>query len=122
MNKIKYNPLLHAALLSLSIGFVSTAASHPPGLAEDHEYYQGPWLEVEKFDQPDLFKRVDDMLPEPSGMRTASGAPGPEYWQQQVDYEIDVQIDTDNHRIVGTERITYTNNKSRRPQLSLGPT
>jgi len=49
-------------------------------------------------------------LRSPNAMRTASGAPGPEYWQQRVDYVIDVTLDVENRRIIGSETITYRNN------------
>ena len=42
--------------------------------------------------------------------RTASGAPGHEYYQQKADYVINVQLDEKNHVITGDETITYTNN------------
>jgi hypothetical protein len=32
------------------------------------------------------------------------------YWQQQADYEIEIELNTQNHRYEGKERITYTNN------------
>lgn len=48
-------------------------------------------------------------LPTPNAMRTASGAPGPAYWQQQVDYRIDVSLDEATRRIAGKEQVTYTN-------------
>ena len=43
-------------------------------------------------------------------MRSASGAPGPDYWQQRADYVIDVTLDEDLKTITGSETITYTNN------------
>ncbi len=43
-------------------------------------------------------------------VRLGSGAPGPDYWQQRADYEIDVTLDTDNTKLVGAIRCTYTNN------------
>ena len=46
-------------------------------------------------------------LPEPGPFRDASGAPGPEYWQQRADYHIRASLVGD--RIEGSERITYTN-------------
>ncbi|MFT5619640.1 MAG: hypothetical protein ACI85I_002887, partial [Arenicella sp.] len=49
-------------------------------------------------------------LPTPNVYRTASGAPGHEYWQQKADYKIDVELDEDKNRITGKEEITYTNN------------
>ena len=42
--------------------------------------------------------------------RTASGAPGPAYYQQQADYKMDIELDDENKRIYGSETITYTNN------------
>ena len=38
----------------------------------------------------DAFRQLDELLPTPNVYRTASGAPGHAYWQQRVDYEIDV--------------------------------
>lgn len=49
-------------------------------------------------------------LPPPSPQRTPSGIPGPDYWQQQADYRIDVTLDPSIHRVEGTAIITYTNN------------
>lgn len=55
-----------------------------------------------------LFEPLD--LPEPNMYRTASGSPGPAYWQQRADYRITVNLDPSAHRISGTVEITYTNN------------
>ncbi|MEM6674946.1 MAG: M1 family metallopeptidase [Planctomycetota bacterium] len=60
--------------------------------------------------RPDKFAQLRAELPTPNGYRTASGAPGHEYWQQQVDYVIDVELDDETQEITGTERITYRNN------------
>jgi hypothetical protein len=49
-------------------------------------------------------------LPTPNNQHTASGAPGHEYSQQQVDYKMDIILDDDNQRIYGEETITYHNN------------
>jgi hypothetical protein len=54
------------------------------------------------------FRRLE--LPSPTAMRTASGAPGPAYWQQRVDYVIRATLDTVGRTLRGEERITYTNN------------
>jgi hypothetical protein len=42
-------------------------------------------------------------------MRTGSGAPGPDYWQQRVDYVIQASLDTVARKIDGRERIIYHN-------------
>ncbi|RYY38603.1 MAG: M1 family peptidase [Chitinophagaceae bacterium] len=43
-------------------------------------------------------------------VRSASGAPGPKYWQNRADYVIDATIDTLRHALSGSVTITYTNN------------
>ncbi|MDG2090545.1 MAG: M1 family metallopeptidase [Gammaproteobacteria bacterium] len=58
----------------------------------------------------DKFRQLDEVSPTANSYRTASGAPGNEYWQQQADYLIEVTLDEENKRILGSERITYTNN------------
>lgn len=53
------------------------------------------------------FRRL--ALPAPTLIREGSGRPGPEYWQQRVDYTIAVSLDTATHTIAGRETIRYTN-------------
>jgi DNA-dependent RNA polymerase auxiliary subunit epsilon len=59
---------------------------------------------------PDKFKQMYDLLATPNMYRTASGAPGPEYYQQQADYKIDIELDDKNTKLYGQETVTYTNN------------
>src|SRR5690606_27016401 len=42
--------------------------------------------------------------------RTASGKPGPEYWQNSADYNLDVNLDDKTHTVSGKVSIYYTNN------------
>lgn len=42
--------------------------------------------------------------------RTASGKPGPEYWQNSADYNLEVTLDDKTHTISGNVTIHYTNN------------
>jgi len=56
-----------------------------------------------------MFRQLDEW-PDPNSYRAASGYPGRDYWQQQVDYVIEAELDTVNHTIRGSERITYHNN------------
>lgn len=58
----------------------------------------------------DPFKQLYRELPTPNSYRTASGAPGHEYWQQKADYIIDVVLDEEKQKISGKETITYHNN------------
>ena len=60
-------------------------------------------------DSSDRFFQIDSWLPTPTASRTASGAPGPGYWQQRADYDIDVTLDDDNQTIRGTVRLDYHN-------------
>jgi hypothetical protein len=56
------------------------------------------------------FSQMYDLLATPNMFRTASGAPGPAYYQQQADYKIDIELDDKNSKINGSEVITYSNN------------
>jgi hypothetical protein len=62
-----------------------------------------------KYNQEDKFRQLEEILPTPNETRTASGAPAHKYWQQKVDYEIDVQIDDETQVLTGSETITYRN-------------
>ena len=65
-----------------------------------------------KFKQADKFRQLEEILPTPNAARVASGAPGKGYWQQQVDYEIDIRLNDETQELFGKEKITYTNNSS----------
>lgn len=55
-----------------------------------------------------IFSPLD--LPTPNSVRTAIGLPGPDYWQQQADYFIEVELDPERQICRGKETIRYTNN------------
>ena len=65
--------------------------------------------EASKYDHKEAFAPIfypaygDDV-------RTASGSPGPKYWQNAADYKINAALDDVNHEITGTVQITYKNN------------
>ena len=56
------------------------------------------------------FKQLGEELPTPNVYRTASGAPGHQYFQQQADYDMEITLDDQTQRIYGKETVTYTNN------------
>ncbi len=56
------------------------------------------------------FEQLGTTLPTPNEYRTASGAPGPKYWQQRCDYDIKATLDEKNLMIRGSEKVTYYNN------------
>ncbi len=55
------------------------------------------------------FRQLKQEFSTPNVYRTASGAPGHEYWQQRVNYKIDIVMDDKTQRIDGREVITYCN-------------
>ena len=57
----------------------------------------------------DKFRQLDEALPTANDYRTAGGEPGHEYWQQKVDYNIDVTLIEDRRRIEARQSIRYTN-------------
>lgn len=58
----------------------------------------------------DKFKQLHEELPTPNTYRTASGAPGTDYWQQRADYDMKIRLDDEAQRVYGEETITYYNN------------
>ncbi|HZH86778.1 MAG TPA: M1 family aminopeptidase [Brumimicrobium sp.] len=56
------------------------------------------------------FRQLKQELPTPNVYRTASGAPGHEYYQQRANYNIKIELDDEKQTIHGEERITYINN------------
>jgi hypothetical protein len=56
------------------------------------------------------FRQLKQELATPNVYRTASGAPGHEYYQQQANYDIKIELDDEKQTIHGKERITYINN------------
>jgi hypothetical protein len=56
------------------------------------------------------FKQLKEELATPNVYRTASGAPGHQYYQQKASYVIDVALDDENQKLTGKEVITYKNN------------
>lgn len=56
------------------------------------------------------FEAMDRLLAPPSPYRTASGAPGNDYWQQRANYKIKASIDENKNLLEGEETITYFNN------------
>ncbi len=53
------------------------------------------------------FRALD--LPAATRYRGGDGRPGPDYWQQRVDYRIQARLDTARQTVTGTETIHYTN-------------
>ncbi len=56
------------------------------------------------------FEQMYQEFATPNTYRSASGTPGPDYYQQQANYKMDIELDDKNAKIYGTETITYINN------------
>jgi hypothetical protein len=56
----------------------------------------------------DIFAQLD--LPTGTEMRLGSGAPGPDWWQQRCDYDIDATINPEARRLEASMTVTYHNN------------
>ncbi len=63
-----------------------------------------------KGDWQDKFRQLEVDLPTPNTYRTASGAPGHQYWQQRADYRIEVKLDAAAKRLTGKQSVQYHNN------------
>lgn len=55
------------------------------------------------------FEQLGTLLPTANTYRNMDGSPGPDYWQQRVDYDIECTLDEKNQRLDGKEIITYHN-------------
>ena len=73
-----------------------------PAMADANRQTKGNW--------DDKFRQLEVDLPTPNTYRTASGAPGEAYWQQQADYVIAATLDEAAKRITASGTITYRNN------------
>ena len=62
-----------------------------------------------KYGQDDKFRQLEEILPTPNGYRSAAGEPGPDYWQQKIDYNIDVTLNDADQSVHGSETIRYHN-------------
>ncbi|WP_435992729.1 M1 family metallopeptidase [Brevundimonas sp. LjRoot202] len=92
--------LLLASVAGLSLMAQATAAQQSVGP-----------IDQSKGSFEDKFRQFEgEDWPTPTDYRNASGAPGHRYWQQQVDYDIDVSLDEARRTLTGREAVTYTNN------------
>ena len=83
--------------LAISFLFISVAAVMGQGPAPTN------------YNANTRFEQMGALLPTPNTFRTASGAPGKDYFQNKADYDIKAELDDENQRIIGSETITYTN-------------
>ncbi len=56
------------------------------------------------------FRQMYDLLQPANNYRTATGAPGHEYYQCRADYNINVELDDQSQKLYGEEIVTFYNN------------
>ena len=93
-SRVPAGPLSVLALLLATVAAPAPAAAQMPDAPPPVE-------------NSEIFDPLE--LPTPTDERLASGEPGPDYWQNAADYEIDVRLHPKERRIEGSETITYTN-------------
>lgn len=89
MRRLKHIALLCSSALLYFAGHAQTPASN----FDQHEAFN-----------PLFYPAYGDEV------RAADGTPGPKYWQNRADYNIDASLDDSLNSITGTVTITYTNN------------
>jgi len=102
MDRIRLRRLVLGMVAILTAGVAPAAAQEGGGEGESSPTVQNG----------ELFSELD--LPAPNRFRSGSGVPGSAYWQQEVDYDIDVRLHPDSNVVRGSETITYTNNSPNR--------
>ncbi len=100
MKILKY---LFVASLFLSTGIMQAQDQEENSEATEEARKQGHY-------NNNRFKQLYEEFSTPNQYRSASGAPGPNYYQQQADYEMDIELNDEEKRLYGTETITYYNN------------
>ena len=56
------------------------------------------------------FRQLTDLFATPNKYHNASGAPGVDYYQQKVDYSMNIELDDEKKKLYGEQSITYYNN------------
>jgi hypothetical protein len=85
-----FGALFFSSVLSAQ---VASSVAAPASIFDPHQAFN-----------PEFYPNYGDEV------RTASGTPGPKYWQNAANYKIDVTLNDENHSVAGTVLITYKNN------------
>ena len=89
--------------LSLAVFGVTTAFAQRPTLQAD------PNAPATKYDYHETFG-PNFYTKNGTEYRAATGEPGPKYWQNRADYQLDVKLDEEKNEISGSVTLSYTNN------------
>jgi hypothetical protein len=109
MRRVLIGLLVSAVLFAVPIAGHAGQSSAPTGGAVAETAAAPAPGADDAFDPRALFAPLD--LPEPANRyRSASGAPGPDYWQNRADYVIAARLEPGTKTLSGVVTITYTNN------------
>ncbi|PWA10575.1 M1 family metallopeptidase [Flavobacterium laiguense] len=89
--------------LALFLGITTSWAQEIPSTATP--------APVSKYDYHDAFGPLF-YVNNGTSTRSASGAPGHEYWQNRADYKLTAKLNEKSNEIIGTGIVTYTNNST----------
>ena len=81
-----------SAFLTLAVTFGAIAQDVKP---EEKKREPGHYNE-------NKFRQMYDEMATPNMFRTASGAPGPAYYQQKADYKMNLELDDKNKKLYGS--------------------
>jgi hypothetical protein len=100
------------ALLAFAL-FLAGCSSSAPTASDDGAASMTPADAVQMParplpDEPVLERGFADAIE--AGTRTEDGMPGPNYWQQDAQYDLEATLHPEQKRLDGSARITYTNN------------
>lgn len=98
----------HVFLACVALVSAACATSKPVVIVDRDDVAQAGFRGFSPQARENVFSAL--ALPAPGRLRTASGVPGPDYWQQQADYAINATLDATNKVITATSTLTYTNN------------
>ena len=85
------------ALVAFSFSFSSAIAQNAPAKAVSNYNYHDAFA-------PGFYTK------NATETRSASGQPGPKYWQNRADYQLTANLNDATNTITGSEVLTYTNN------------
>jgi hypothetical protein len=91
-------------LISIAFLFLASLTSFAQEVKKEEPKKDQGHTDINKFSQ------MYAEMATPNMFRTASGAPGPAYYQQRADYKINLELDDKLSRMYGSETVTYYNN------------
>ena len=112
-------PLLAALSLFVEMNVTEAQTTTPPAGANSQVIRQG--RPGRPADQPDpnapvtKYSYTETFAPffytkNGTEYRAATGEPGPKYWQNRADYQLDAKLNDETNEITASEIVTYTNN------------